>query len=59
MPVVLVQKAVRESNPAKLEILVDDPCAVENITRFASGRGYGVAVARQGDEATLTLTKKP
>ena len=35
MPVVMVQKEVKKSAPDTLEVLVDDPCAVENITRFA------------------------
>ena len=29
MPVVMVQKKVKNSAPDKLEVLVDDPCAVE------------------------------
>ena len=35
MPVVMVQKEVKANKPAALEVLVDDPCAVENVTRFA------------------------
>ena len=34
MPVIMVQKAAKE-NPAEIQVLVDDPCAVDNITRFA------------------------
>ena len=42
----------------RVEVLVDNQCAVENITRFASNQGYAVAVAEGGDEEfTLTLTK--
>ena len=40
-----------------LTVLVDDQCAVGNITRFASGRGYAVAVTEQGGEFRLELTK--
>ena len=36
MPVVMVQKEVKANKPAALDVLVDDPCAVENVTRFSS-----------------------
>lgn len=58
MPVVMVQKAVKNGTPGELEVLVDNQCAVENITRYASNQGYKVAVQEQdGDEFTLKLTK--
>lgn len=58
MPVVMVQKAVKDGAPDRVEVLVDNQCAVENITRFASNQGYAVAVVEGGDEEfTLTLTK--
>ena len=40
MPVVKVQQAVKATHPDTLEVLVDDPCAVENISRFAASNGY-------------------
>lgn len=43
MPVVMVQKEVAASNPDELEVLVDEKCAVENITRFAENKGYTVS----------------
>ena len=59
MPVVMVQKEVKKNAPDKLEVLVDDPCAVENITRFANNNGYEAASRETGDEEfALTLTKK-
>ena len=58
MPVVMVQKAVKNGAPAELEVLVDNQCAVENITRYASNQGYRVAVQEQDDdEFSLKLTK--
>ena len=57
MPVVMVQKAVKAENPAALEVLVDDQCAVENITRYATSCGYKVAVTQDGDDYKLNLTK--
>jgi len=57
MPVVMVQKAVKAGNPASLEVLVDDQCAVENITRYATSCGYKVAVSQDGADYKLSLTK--
>ena len=31
MPVVMVQKAVKDGHPAEIEVLLDDACAVENV----------------------------
>ena len=59
MPVVMVQKEVKKSAPDTLEVLVDDPCAVENITRFANNNGYDAVSRETGDEEfALILTKK-
>ena len=59
MPVVMVQKEVANNAPAQLEVLVDDRCAVENITRFAGNNGYAVEVREATDEEfSLTLTKQ-
>ena len=55
-PVVMTQKAVKES-PEGVEVLVDNPCAVENITRFANSRKYKVALCEQSGEYRLTLSK--
>lgn len=59
MPVVMVQKEVRKTGAAELEVLVDDRCAVENITRFAVNTGYRVEVAEEGNDFRLTLTRIP
>lgn len=59
MPVVMVQKEVKAAAPDMLEVLVDDPCAVENITRFANNNGYEASAQPTGeDEFALTLRKK-
>ena len=57
MPVVMVQKEVKASAPAELEVLVDDKCAVENVTRFAHSCGYEVAVTEEGADWKLALKK--
>jgi len=57
MPVVMVQKEVKANKPATLEVLVDDPCAVENVTRFAGSQGYTVTVTEDGADFKLSLSK--
>lgn len=58
MPVVLVQKAVQKDAPATLEVLLDNPCSVENVTRFARNSGYQVAVhPAEEEEYRLVLTR--
>ena len=56
IPVVMVQKAVKDA-PATVEVLADAEVAVENITRFASSRGYKVSVEDCGGDFKLTLSK--
>ena len=34
-PVIMVQKAVKDGAPKKLEVAVDNQCSVENVTRYA------------------------
>ena len=57
MPVVMVQKEVKANSPAALDVLVDDPCAVENVTRFANSQGYKVVVTEDGADFKLSLSK--
>jgi len=56
-PVVMARNAVRE-NPEGIEILVDNICAVENVTRFAANSGYAVQKAQEGPDYRLTLKRK-
>lgn len=57
MPVVMVQKEVNASAPTRLEVLVDNRCSVENVTRFGGSRGYRVSVAEEGEDFRLLLEK--
>ena len=57
VPVVMVQKALKDGNPSKLEVAVDNQCSVENVTRFAKNAGYKVSVADFEGDFKLTLTK--
>lgn len=57
MPVILVQKEIKAHAPQSLEVLVDEACAKENVTRLAQSLGYQVAVKEQGGDFYLELTK--
>ena len=57
MPVVMVQKAVRRDKPDELEVLVDNQCSVENVTRFGHNNGYQVTVSEQDGDYRLLLHK--
>ncbi len=57
MPVVMVQKEVRANSPEELEVMVDNVCAVENVTRFASNQGYKVTSEEDGEDFKLLLKK--
>ena len=57
MPVVMVQNEVKANAPATLEVLVDDQCAVENVTRFGNSCGYSVEVTKDGADFRLVLSK--
>ena len=59
VPVVMVQKEVKKTNPEKLEVLVDAMVCVENISRYAASQGYEVEVKDvDGGEYAMTLSKK-
>ena len=57
MPVIMVQKEIKKSSPATLEVLADAKVAVENITRLAQSSGYKVAVSEDGLDYKMTLSK--
>ena len=57
LPVIMVQKELKATAPKSLEVLVDNQCAVENVTRFARNNGYRVSVTEQEEDFLLTLEK--
>ena len=57
MPVVMVQKAVKDGAPEELEVLVDNQCSLENVTRFAQNQGYKVTWKEEDGDFRLTLKK--
>ena len=57
MPVIMVQKAVKNGAPDMLEVMVDNRCSLENVTRFANNQGYKVVSSQEGEDFKLVLTK--
>ena len=57
VPLLMVQGEIKKNDPAQLEVLIDAPCAVENIQRFAFHNGYRFEAVENGDEWTLKLSK--
>ena len=57
VPLLIVQEEIKKNDPAQLEVLIDAPCAVENIQRFAFHNGYRFEAVENGDEWTLKLSK--
>ena len=55
-PVVMIRKAMM-SKASEYTMVVDNPTAKENVTRYAEHQGYKVAVTENSDEYTLTMTK--
>ena len=56
-PVVMTRNALKD-DPTGAEVLVDNACSVENISRFARNSGYGVSVQKDGTDVKLTLKKQ-
>ncbi len=46
-----------KSNPGELRVRVDNPAAVENVTRLLTGKGFAVTNAKAGDVWTLTAVR--
>lgn len=57
VPLLMVQEEIKKNDPAQLEVLIDAPCAVENIQRFAFHNGYRFEAVENGNEWTLKLSK--
>ena len=57
MPVVMVQKELKKTTPAELDVLVDNQCAVENVTRFAKSQGYQTDSLPEGSDFRIHLKK--
>ncbi|MSU01523.1 sulfurtransferase TusA family protein [Tissierella pigra] len=56
-PVIMTKNQIDSSPNISLEVLVDTHVAVENITRFATGKGYNVNVEENNRDFKLIIKK--
>ncbi len=49
-PVLQTKAAIENNRPAELNVIVDNPAAKENVSRFFSSQGYTVKVDRKGKD---------
>ncbi len=56
-PVVMTKNAV-EQNPDGVSVLVDNICAVENVSRFAKNAGFTVQKSQDGPDYRLDLFRQ-
>lgn len=54
---VLMTKEGLAASPEGISVLVDNPIAVENITRFAGSKGYKVEKSLEGGVFTLVISR--
>ncbi len=55
-PVIMTKNAI-DNNLTDLEVIVDTHVAVENITRFAKGKGFNVTVEEDKGEFKLRINR--
>ncbi|MBQ5950717.1 MAG: sulfurtransferase TusA family protein [Lachnospiraceae bacterium] len=55
-PVMIARRAMASKEKA-YQIVVDNPTAKENVTRYAEHQGYRVSVTEKNGEFTLDITK--
>ena len=53
-PVLMTKKALAQQS-GRLQVLVDNQVAVDNITRFAQSKGLAVRVENKGSDFQLTI----
>ena len=53
-PVMMTKKALAQQS-GRLQVLVDNQVAVDNITRFAQNKGLAVRVENKGSDFQLTI----
>lgn len=56
-PVIMTKNFIDKSPAENFSILVDSHVAVENITRFATGKGYNINVDENQGEFTINIRK--
>jgi len=55
-PVIEVKKALSQATSGEFTVLVSSPVARDNVKRTATGMGWKVEVAPEGEDFKLTIT---
>lgn len=58
-PSELTRLALRRDAPAELRVLVDDPAALEHLTRLAPRLGYTATASAKEDHDEVVLVRSP
>ena len=56
-PVIMTKNEIDINPNITLQVLVDTHVAVENITRFVTGKGYNINVEEKNGEYTIHIKK--
>ncbi|MBU5256278.1 sulfurtransferase TusA family protein [Tissierella praeacuta] len=56
-PVIMTKNEIDKNSNKDLQVLVDTHVAVENITRFVTGKGYNVNVEESNGEYKINIKK--
>lgn len=56
-PVLLTKKAIDQLSGGTVTVIVDNMAARENVTRLCENNKWKVAVAQQGSDYILTITR--
>lgn len=56
-PVLLTQDEMKKT-PDTIEVMVDNKCSVENISRLANSKGYDISFEEKDEDFLITLKKK-
>lgn len=54
-PVILTKKAMDEKNGQQIITIVDNPAALENVSKLAAGQGYSFTVEEQDDGTYIRM----
>jgi len=57
-PVLQTKKAIEADHPAVIEVTVDNPAAVQNVSRFLEHQGYHVSLDQDGPLFRVTGTRQ-
>lgn len=55
-PVIVTRRVLSDLNAGKVQVLVDNHAAKENVTRAAENMGWSVIIKEQGEDIILNIS---